>query len=320
MPRRSARSDDDVRTKAQQNLAANLARLIPPGAVDAAADGTGINRSTIYKWLRGQQQPGAADLAVLAGYLGVTVSQLLDDKPVPRASPYDRDSTIREMANLLASLAEPGDRRELVRHVRWLAEKLPRVASGGETPQDAEPELPANVARLPERTVPKWTPEFPVDPSEFVDGGDTDYPLEFHAFEVEDLDVAAGVTGIETDMPTHLLSSKQLREIREIRDPKLRVVRVRGDSMSPEFEEGWKLAVDVTQQNPSLLPEGEPVVVYRQGAGIILGWWRPQAGGRVLLEKENKRYGPIELQEGDRLVGPVAFVAWKPKRRKVFTK
>ena len=172
------------------------------------------------------------------------------------------------------------------------------------------PPIPDNVHAMPERTSAHWTLEFPIDPKDFNDNGDTDYPLELHVYEMEDIEAAAGVVGLDNgDMATPVLSSK------EVREGKIRTVRVRGSSMAPTFEEGWKLAVDVTKQDPARVSQEEPVIVYRKDEGMMLGRWR-RDGKRVLLGKDNEQFQPVELQPGDKLIGVVAYVAWSPVAKK----
>lgn len=141
--------------------------------------------------------------------------------------------------------------------------------------------LPLNVSHLPERTVARWTREFPVHPKDFNDGGDTDYPLELHGQEQEDFEAVAGVTGFENEAMTTLLNSK------EVREGKIRTVRVSGAWMSPAFEEGWKLAVDVTKHEPV---NGDVVLVYRKDEGTILARWLKAPSGTWLL-KDNTATG-----------------------------
>lgn len=173
---------------------------------------------------------------------------------------------------------------------------------------------PTNVVQFPspERTEPRWTEEFPIEPNEYVEG-DFDYPLELHALEVEEFEVAAGDTGVnpEVDMAAYTLHAK------DVRDSTHRVIKVKGDSMSPDYEEGWKLLVDTRKRSPR---PGDPVAVYLNNQGSVLGYWSP-TGDHVELEKANTAYRPVSLGDPStwHLIGTVQKVVDAPakKRRKL---
>lgn len=173
---------------------------------------------------------------------------------------------------------------------------------------DAEAVAPKdNIIAFPsgERTPPRWTPEFPVHPADFNEKGDTDFPIDLHGWEMDDIDAAAGDVGIqnaENQMGTIL-------NMREVREGRVRSIRVKGNSMAPTFEHGWLLAVDVTQRKPK---NEDPVLVYRHDTdGMILGRWEKR-GERVRLLKDNDAFDPVELLEGDQLVGTIIDIIKKP--------
>lgn len=169
-----------------------------------------------------------------------------------------------------------------------------------------------NVVQFPsaeERTKPRWSDDFPVKPDEFNNSGDADFPLDLHAWEVDDIVAAAGAAGINPETPmTTILNAK------EVRDGRVRSVKVQGDSMSPTLEPGWKIAVDLWEKNPK---NDDVVLVYRKDEGMILGRWEKTKTG-VRLLKDNDRYQPVPLDEGDQLVGTLLRIidAPIPKRRK----
>jgi phage repressor protein C with HTH and peptisase S24 domain/transcriptional regulator with XRE-family HTH domain len=260
------------------------------------AEESGVSEATISRLVTGNdwREPGLFKVKRLAEAAGTTVGALLGEVPAPPFGLVER-TRARQM-------------------VGWLTEMFHLVGDGvSAKTYNVEPPTRENVVAMPERTRPRWTPEFPIDPRDFSDGGDTDYPLELHGVEQEDIDAAAGWAGIENDDMTTLLNS------REVRDNKIRTVRVRGDSMAPTFEDGWKLAVDVTKRDPQ---NGDAVIVYRHGHGTIVARWLSN-GSDVWLMKDNEEedssgnriFPDVEMRDGDALVGIVAFVAWQPVRR-----
>lgn len=162
-------------------------------------------------------------------------------------------------------------------------------------------------ARAPqsERTEPRWTPEFPVKPEDFNDSGDTDFPLDYHGWEMDDVDVAAGETGAQN--PENVMG--MILNRKEVREGRVRSIKVKGDSMSPTFNNGELLAVDVTKRQPR---NDDPVVIYRHETdGMILGRWEKR-GDRVRLLKDNDAFGPVEMIDGDILLGTVIDIIRKP--------
>jgi hypothetical protein len=192
-------------------------------------------------------------------------------------------------------LVEVGDRDEIIRHVMWSTGRAAKIAAAGVL-------LPFPASG---RTEPRATPDFPIDPAAFNANGDADYPLELHGWQMDDLYAAAGDVGIqnsETSMGTILNAT-------EVREGRVRVVRVQGNSMSPTFEHGWLIAVDLTKREPR---NEDPVLIYRHETdGMILGRWEKR-GRKVRLLKDNDAFDPIEMREGDRLVGVVDDIIKKP--------
>jgi transcriptional regulator with XRE-family HTH domain len=158
-------------------------------------------------------------------------------------------------------------------------------------------------------TEPRWTEEFPVDPSEFIER-DFDYPRELHAVEVQVYEVAAGPVGINPDAD---IENGFLLHGREIRDPLHRVIKVAGDSMSPTFEHGWKVLIDTKKRDPK---NGEVVAVYVNEMGSIIGRW-DRRKSRVRLLKDNEANEPVELGDPEtwRLIGTVQTIVHAPVTR-----
>lgn len=133
---------------------------------------------------------------------------------------------------------------------------------------------------------------FVVPPEEFI-VRDHDYPRTLHAWVVPDVPAAAGAAGAEPDV--ELTTTQVLHSIREVWDARLQVLRVIGDSMTPELKNGWKVLVDTTLTKPV---DGALVAVYIKDEGGVVGRWR-RNGDQLLLEKSNPTYPPIPLGAPD---------------------
>lgn len=252
----------------------------------------------VYKILRDDADPSLEALQRLADHINEPVGDLL-----PNSGRAVFSDELRDILAAISGVA--GDDREqiisaLAVNARVLANAYRRVPAPAQNVVD----FPS-----PARTEPRWTEEFPVDPNDFVEG-DFDYPLELHALEVEEFEVAAGATGVnpEVDMAAYTLHA------RDVRDATHRVIKVKGDSMSPDYEEGWKLLVDTKKRAPRA---GDPVAVYLKDEGSVLGYWSP-AGDHVELEKANAAYRPIRLGDPGtwHLIGTVQKVVDAPAKRK----
>lgn len=233
---------------------------------------------------------------------GVSLDEFEGGVAKATLTPYDTTPIYREMIDALHGM-ERDDRSEIIRHALWCASRVGASVlderKSDTVPTHIHTSAP-NVAQFPERTVPRWTPEFPIDPIDFNDSGDTDFPLELHSFEQEDWE-GPGVDAIADMTTTKLLSS------REVRSAKLRTVRVRGNDVAP-FRDGWKLAIDVTKQDPSIIPDKKAIVAYRKDKGAILGRLY-HVGARAILKKDNDESG-IDLSDGYRIIGALDHIAY----------
>ncbi len=248
-----------------------------------------------------------------------------DKRPAKEPSIF----TIRDIAKRLgttvgALLGEQGfeisdhDRERASEIVDWMRSTFRLDDRGVETSGNVTPLLNAVTTDSPdesEQTVPRWTPEFPIRPKDFKIR-DFDYPRELHAVPVEVMKVAAGVTGVisEINMPQGWLLHDKA-----VKDTTHRIVRVEGDSMSPDYEEGWLLLVDLRKTAPR--PD-DLVAVYLHenhdaGEGGVLGWW-DQSTGELQLAKANKKYAPVKL--GDpatwHVIGTVQKVVDAPAKKR----
>lgn len=168
----------------------------------------------------------------------------------------------------------------------------------------------AKILDFPDRTEPRWTEDFPVQPDQFIEK-DFDFPRELHALEVEEYEVAAGATGVASELADDMAYTLNAKDVR---DSTHRVIKVRGDSMAPDYEEGWKLLVDMKKTKPQ---PGDPVAVYLEDEGGVIGYWEPTKGG-ITLEKANPSYKPLKLGDPTtwRLIGTVQKVVDMPAKRR----
>lgn len=88
------------------------------------------------------------------------------------------------------------------------------------------------------------------------------------------------------------------------------VIRVIGNSMAPELQDGWKVLVDTTRTEPA---DGALVAVYIKDQGGTLGRWHVQHG-RPFLRKSNTEYAdvPLGAPEGWTLWGTVTTIVEAP--------
>lgn len=292
---RRERTDIDV--EAGQMLRA--ARLRAKVTTSTAAAAASVSEDMIFRYERGGSWPTYSTLARLAGCYRIAVGDFF-----PNSAVAPESEVVAPIFSAMAGM-HLDQQTELI---SYLAAQVRMIRGWQRVSERATPTTPvnSNVVSMPDRTLPVSTPEFPVDPAQFnFEHSDTDYPLFLHGYEMEDFEAAAGVTGFENeDMGTTVLNSK------EVRDESIRIVKVRGDSMSPTFESGWKIAVDVTNTKPE---NGEVVLVQREN-GTLLGRWH-RVAGETLLAKDNEDHQPVELTSDDRVVGVVSHVAWQPIKR-----
>lgn len=158
-PGKGPAAAEKVRDEARRNLKQKFAELFPPGTVDAAVNETGLNRSTIYKWIAGKQQPNVIDLAVLANHLHVRVSDLLSDEPPPRRlTPYETNARYRDLVDAINVLSAT-DREEVIRHAIWEAERIFALSTPDEVTvddSDRVADLAAQVHSLPEKELQRF--------------------------------------------------------------------------------------------------------------------------------------------------------------------
>lgn len=270
------------------------ARLRSQLSVADLAGRAGISADAIYKFERNVNQPELRTLDRIAGAMGILIGDLL-----PNSGGSTNGSLFEPLEAALSGL----DVSEQSEQVLLLANQARLVRNAILRRRPALPE----VLQFPvsEKTEPRSTPEFPIDPAEFNSRGDADYPLELHGWEMDDLQAAAGVVGAQN--PENLMGT--LLNAKEVRDGRRRTIKVQGNSMSPTFEDGDLLAIDVTKRSPA---NDTTVLVYRhEDDGMMIGRWEKKAS-RVRLLKDNDAFAPVDLREGDLLVGEIIDIIKKP--------
>lgn len=134
---------------------------------------------------------------------------------------------------------------------------------------------------------------FVVPPEEFI-VRDHDYPRTLHAWVVPDVPAAAGAAGVEPDV--ELTTTQVLHSIREVWDARLQILRIIGDSMTPEL----KKTAGKCSSTPRLTKpvDGALVAVYIKDEGGVVGRWR-RNGDQLRLEKSNPTFPAIHLGAPD---------------------
>lgn len=152
-------------------------------------------------------------------------------------------------------------------------------------------------------------------PEEKFIGRDFDYPRPHHVWIVRHAKAAAG-SGVESDRDTE--TSEVLHSIRDVYNGQLRVIRVKGDSMTPVLHDGDKVTFDIRLVDPH---DGDVVAVYDSIRGGMVGYWRRTETGECWLDKENPD-SPSERLDPDggcKLWGVVTRIVdtpVRPRRRK----
>lgn len=238
------------------------------------ADDIDVDPTTISRWLSNDEprEPGIFSVKRAADRLGVSVSFLIGETP--------REIVAGE------------DRQRLTEFVTWLTTRYGlRVDDQTSTSVNNDISLSSNVARFQERTRPRWTEEFQMEPEQFIER-DFDFPREYRPDEVEEDLAAAGVTGVLNDGEN--MTAQVIRDA-PLRRNKLRIVRVVGDSMSDgtkwSMEDGELWSVDTTYKIPR---HGDTVAVYIRDEGSVFGILE-NGDGSWRLEKRNTAYEAVRL-------------------------
>lgn len=152
------------------------------------------------------------------------------------------------------------------------------------------------------------TYKFVVPPERFIER-DHDYPRPLHAWDVP---VRANLAAGPPHEPDFSIDTTAvLHSVADYWDGHLQVIRVLGDSMTPELQHGWKVLVDTHATTPV---EGALVAVYLMHEGGVLGRWHNTPGG-AFLRKTNPHYPPVRIpaqQDEWKLWGTVTRIVDAP--------
>ena len=93
--------------------------------------------------------------------------------------------------------------------------------------------------------------------------------------------LAAGPVG--TDAQFEAEDAEVLEAIKGIRDDRLQVIRIRGNSMADRLHDGDRVLIDVQLRTPR---NGDMIAVDREHLGRLIGYWR-RDGKRSFLDKHD---------------------------------
>jgi transcriptional regulator with XRE-family HTH domain len=237
-------------------------------------------------------------LSQIAVALGCDIEELTGREILRQVTPYETTASYRTLIDALEQILET-DRAEIIRHATWSAQRLQgeRQARGpfyADTNIVAFPQA-SSIRDSPSviRDAPIDNGDFPPPPVPFDEWieKDTDVPRALHAWiRPIDSEAAAGVPRVEDDwlIPTTQL----LNSLREIRDDRVKVVKVFGDSMYPVLRNGWKVLLDPAKH---LFQPGKIVIVYLREEGTTIGLLAKD-GDAFKIVKRNQNYGgPVEI-------------------------
>jgi SOS-response transcriptional repressor LexA len=232
-----------------------------------------ISEATLSRWYTGTEwrQPGVFTLKAFANEVGETVGSLLGEV----------DDVLTE-----------DDRRRMIEFSDWLRERAQRFERSTIVAVDNVRQFPSNVRRDGDFPLPP----IPIDDWIFKD---TDRPQPLHAgAKPIAADVAAGSPSNPDD--DSLIPQAQVLNsiLREIRDPRVNVIRVAGHSMHPVLRNGWLVLVDPAR---ALFQPGKVVMVYVKDEGTTIGLLAKNGPGYKIVKRNLDYGGPVEisLPEGE---------------------
>jgi transcriptional regulator with XRE-family HTH domain len=232
------------------------------------------------------KSPRPENLEKLAQALNCDVDEITGREPIRSVTPYESNPTYRQLLDMLERLTEV-DRSEIVRHAIWSASRLAADVGIAERPLI----LANNVISFPTRADGDGDfPPPPIAPDEWIEK-DADRPRELHAWvRPVDAEAAAGPPRNPDDVI--IPSAQLLNSLREVRDDRVKVVKIFGDSMHPVLRNGWKVLLDPAR---SLFSPGKIVMVYLKDEGTTVGLLAKH-GDAFKIVKRNPNYGgPVEI-------------------------
>jgi SOS-response transcriptional repressor LexA len=178
------------------------------------------------------------------------------------------------------------DRTRMIEFADWLRDRAQRRERETITALDNVRQFPANARK--DGDFP--APPIPIDEWIFKD---TDKPQPLHAgTKPIAMDVAAGPPSNPDD--DSLIPQAQLLNsiLREIRDPRVTVIRVAGHSMHPVLRNGWLILIDPAR---ALFQPGKIVMVYIKDEGTTLGMLAKNGAAYKIVKRNQDYGGPTEI-------------------------
>ncbi|HVR38220.1 MAG TPA: S24 family peptidase [Thermoanaerobaculia bacterium] len=140
----------------------------------------------------------------------------------------------------------------------------------------------------------------------------TAYTSDFEDFEafttIRKQAQAIAASQVGTDSQFEPGEASVLASIPGIRDERLQVITVRGDSMAGRIHHGDRVLIDIERRTPR---NGEMVAVDRDHLGRTIGYWR-RDGKRCYLDKENEPAIDLGMPGDFTILGTITGIVWAP--------
>lgn len=138
------------------------------------------------------------------------------------------------------------------------------------------------------------------------------YTSDFEDFEafttIRKQAQAIAASQVGTDSQFEPDEANVLASIPGIRDERLQVITVRGDSMAGRIHHGDQVLIDIQRRTPR---NGEMVAVDRDHLGRTIGYWRRE-GKRCYLDKENEPAIDLGIPGDFTILGTITGIVWAP--------
>ena len=229
------------------------------------AEDESVSQGGLSKILSGERSnPGIFTIKTIADAAGVTVGELLGERGF-ELTESNRAVAADAIRHLMAVLGLPFDARH---------ERASYVADQSATDTDDFPPPPIHIAEWIER--------------------DTDVPRPHHEWRrpLDLEEAAAGPTRLTDDAVVPTGDAGLLNSLREIRDPRVKVVKIFGDSMDPVLHDGSKVLLDPSR---ALFQPGQIVMVYIKDEGSTIGLLAKNGEGFRIVKRNPDYGGPPEI-------------------------
>lgn len=138
------------------------------------------------------------------------------------------------------------------------------------------------------------------------------YQSDFEDFDAyvtfEKLEYASAASRVGTDEQLSAELADVLASIPGIRDERLQVTTIRGDSMANRLHHGDRVLVDTHRRTPR---NDEMIAVDRGHLGRTIGYWRRE-GKRCFLDKENEPTIDLGSPNDLTILGTITGIVWSP--------